>query len=152
LLKLKLTPVAISYEFDPCDIYKATELFTIKEQGSYTKTDIEDMNSIKVGIIGYKGRVNVAFCKEIELQENDTYATISKKIDNEIIENFHLMPTHIGAYELLYGKPNIDHGYTAKELAVAKKALLKRCNDISDGIKDLLISSYASPVVSKLKQ
>ena len=60
LLPLNIVPMVVSYEYDPCDIYKANELLTIKENGVYEKQPGEDYRSALKGITGHKGRVNIA--------------------------------------------------------------------------------------------
>ena len=52
---LNLTPVSISYEYDPCDQAKARELYIRATTGTYKKAPGEDDNSIAKGITGYKG-------------------------------------------------------------------------------------------------
>jgi len=59
--QLNIVPVAVSYEFDPCDQHKAQELFSKEKTGEYQKSEFEDIESIVSGIIGQKGHVHVAF-------------------------------------------------------------------------------------------
>ncbi|BBI61560.1 hypothetical protein HSBAA_28660 [Vreelandella sulfidaeris] len=61
IAELKLVPVSISYEYDPCDVQKAQELHDIDTQGSYAKEEFEDIRSIVAGITGSKGRVRLHF-------------------------------------------------------------------------------------------
>ena len=46
ILSLNLTPVSISYEYDPCDAAKARELFIRASTGTYSKAPGEDDASI----------------------------------------------------------------------------------------------------------
>src|SRR6056300_387891 len=50
--RLNIVPVSISYELDPCDAMKATELAAMAEQGEYKKGEFEDIQSIVRGITG----------------------------------------------------------------------------------------------------
>ncbi len=59
LEKVRLVPISISYELDPCDGLKAHELATIAAAGNYQKKPDEDLVSIGRGITGYKGRVHL---------------------------------------------------------------------------------------------
>lgn len=43
--QLNIVPVAISYEYDPCDILKAQELYTLECTGQYQKSENEDLHS-----------------------------------------------------------------------------------------------------------
>jgi hypothetical protein len=58
---LNIIPVAISYEFDPCDNLKAKELYQIGKNGSYVKPEGEDLTSLARGLGGFKGRVQLNF-------------------------------------------------------------------------------------------
>lgn len=48
--ELNIMPTSISYEYEPCDILKAVELF-IKKRQKYIKGKDEDLNSIITGIM-----------------------------------------------------------------------------------------------------
>jgi hypothetical protein len=65
--RLKVQPVSLSYEWDPCDGMKVRELL-IREQnnGEYEKAIGEDERSMKQGLFGWKGRIHVAFCNPVE--------------------------------------------------------------------------------------
>src|SRR5690606_22800550 len=68
LNSLHIVPVAISYEFDPCDALKADELYQKETTGTFQKTEQSDIHSIVTGLVGFKGHVHVAFGKEIVLE------------------------------------------------------------------------------------
>ena len=57
LQSLHLVPLSISYEWDPCDALKATELHQ-SGSGQYIKAPDEDFRSVVTGIIGEKGHVH----------------------------------------------------------------------------------------------
>ena len=54
--RMSITPVTVSYEYEPCDKLKAREL-ALSENAVYHKQPGEDFNSIKQGIFGQKGRL-----------------------------------------------------------------------------------------------
>lgn len=64
--RLKVQPVSLSYEWDPCDGMKVRELL-IRERnnGEYEKATGEDERSMKQGLFGWKGRIHVAFCNPV---------------------------------------------------------------------------------------
>jgi len=68
--RLKVQPVSLSYEWDPCDGMKVRELL-IREanDGQYDKASGEDERSMKQGLFGWKGRIHVAFCNPIAWEE-----------------------------------------------------------------------------------
>ena len=57
--ELKLMPVSISYEYDPCIIEKTKELYAAAQGEDYIKGEFEDLDSIQKGFLGYKGRVQM---------------------------------------------------------------------------------------------
>eukprot|EP00481_Brizalina_sp_1-RS-2013_P003264 TRINITY_DN8831_c0_g1_i1.p1 TRINITY_DN8831_c0_g1~~TRINITY_DN8831_c0_g1_i1.p1 ORF type:complete len:153 (-),score=15.14 TRINITY_DN8831_c0_g1_i1:63-521(-) len=88
---LKIVPVAISYENDPCDLAKAKELFEKAESGSYEKGEFEDIESIINGMIGFKGRVHISFGDVIE-DDIETPDELAKQNDNQIHSIYKLFP------------------------------------------------------------
>lgn len=100
LQQLRIVPVSISYEFDPCDISKAKELQQIELLGTYDKPDNEDMRSIVNGITGQKGRVHVHFGKVLQSGfENAKQA--AEHIDREILKGYQCYSTGRAAQQLL---------------------------------------------------
>jgi hypothetical protein len=58
---LKVVPVSISYEWDPCDALKVNELLHRETSGAYSKVPGEDELSMWTGLVGAKGRVHLEF-------------------------------------------------------------------------------------------
>ena len=54
---LNICPVSITYEFDPCDFLKATEMQYRRDDPTWRKSKRDDVISMQTGINGYKGRV-----------------------------------------------------------------------------------------------
>jgi len=75
---LRMTPLTISYEYDPCDIAKARELYIRETTGQYVKAAGEDDASIALGITGFKGRVHVHFGTPLAPVDDAKELTISK--------------------------------------------------------------------------
>ena len=101
---LRIVPVSISYEFDPCDLSKAKELHTTEVEGSYDKADSEDIRSIVDGIVGYKGNVHVAFGKILD-DEFDSAKAVAEQIDVQIKQNYKQFPSADAAVQLM-GRDN----------------------------------------------
>jgi 1-acyl-sn-glycerol-3-phosphate acyltransferase len=80
---LNVVPVAISYQNDPCDLDKATELDAVKRLGAYEKSEFEDIQTIVKGIVGNKRHVHVAFGEPVTLSQ-DTPDSMAAKIDSQI--------------------------------------------------------------------
>ena len=58
--QLSIMPASISYEFEPCDVLKAVELY-ISKRRKYVKSKDEDLNSILTGIMQFKGNIHIEF-------------------------------------------------------------------------------------------
>ena len=57
LKELNIVPLTISYEFDPCDYLKAQEFQQKRDNPAFKKSRQDDLDNMKTGIFGYKGRV-----------------------------------------------------------------------------------------------
>ena len=102
LSELHLVPVAISYEFDACDILKAEELHAIGD-GSFTKNEQTDIHSIVTGMIGFKGHVHVGFGSELGIN-SDEPEIIAELIDEKFLRNYRLSDANYIAAEMLLEK------------------------------------------------
>lgn len=73
--ELSITPVSVSYEYEPCDFLKTAELYISKFQ-KYIKGENEDLNSILTGIKQPKGRVHLAITDPITREESRTLVIV----------------------------------------------------------------------------
>lgn len=127
--QLNIVPVAISYEYDPLGIEKARELVMKQQDGSYAKSEFEDIHSIAQGIAGYKGRVHVAFGEPLQSDLADADA-VAQAIDAQISRLYRLFPSHYLALEALgelqdIALPDFDLRYRAafnQQLAACPEA------------------------------
>lgn len=133
---LRIVPVSISYENDPCDISKALELHQLETHGRYEKGEFEDIESIIQGIVGEKGRVHVAFGDVID-GEFDSPEALAEEIDRQIHENYRLYPIN----ELAAGQEDV-----AQEV---KERLSRKLSQLPEGAKSHLLASYANPLKNK---
>ncbi len=90
---VSIVPVSVSYEVDPCAIKKAHELSMIQQRGRYEKTPKEDLESMLLGIVGYKGRVHISLSAPLTNKTNDL-EDICGEIDKRIVSNLREFPTH----------------------------------------------------------
>lgn len=132
---LKIVPVSISYENDPCDIAKARELYEKATKGAYEKGEFEDIESIIQGIVGDKGRIHVAFGEVID-QGFETPEALAQEIDRQIHDHYKLYPINL----LAAGEHHDDITPEVKAVLANKLAELPK-----DAHKYLL-DSYANPV------
>ena len=144
--ELRIVPVVISYEFDPCDISKAKELVQAEQNGEYNKPDNEDMRSIVNGIVGNKGQVHIHFGKIIS-ENNASVEEVVSTIDNEILSGYKIYSTAEVAYQLLE-EPSGDHFSNPKGQADknAQAYLLARLHQLNGAEKTKLLQMYANPL------
>lgn len=64
LVNLHIVPLAISYEYDPCDFLKAQEYQLKRDDPNWKKGPYDDIISMRTGILGLKGKIHyhVAAC------------------------------------------------------------------------------------------
>lgn len=93
LAQVRLLPVTITYELDPCDLMKARELSSRASTGSYEKAKDEDLRSIALGLTGYKGRVHLHFGERV-IGAFDEVEDLAKAVDTAIARATQLFPIH----------------------------------------------------------
>nr|WP_235777322.1 hypothetical protein [Pseudomonas piscis] len=148
---LNLTPVSISYEYDPCDQAKARELYIRATTGSYTKAPGEDDVSIAKGITGYKGRVHVNFATPISEKFEDT-KQLAMEMDRQILGGYRLFPVHYLAYaqwsdaDPQLQVPSAAEVFPAQELAKAEQEWQRRLQECPPEHRPYLVLQYATPV------
>lgn len=148
---LNLTPVSISYEYDPCDHAKARELYIRATTGTYTKVPGEDDVSIALGITGYKGRVHVNFAPPITELFEDTKA-LATEMDRQILGGYRLFPVHYLAYaqwadaDATLDVPLAKDVFAAPELTKAQEEWQRRLDECPAEHRPYLIQQYATPV------
>jgi hypothetical protein len=148
---LNLTPVSISYEYDPCDHAKARELYIRATTGSYSKVPGEDDVSIALGITGYKGRVHVNFAPPITELFEDTKA-LAIEMDRQILGGYRLFPVHYLAYaqwadaDPALNVPLAKDVFAAPELAKAQEEWQRRLDECPEEHRPYLVLQYAMPV------
>lgn len=158
--KLKIVPVAISYEFDPTDVLKMPEILAKRMQEKYVKSANEDFNSIMKGAMGNKGRIHISAGEvltaedfaDIEASEtsvNEQLKAIASKIDRVIYDNYRLWPANYIAHDLLYNTDEHSENYTAKEKRQFERRLSRRI-DVKNALElNSYLLMYANPVINK---
>jgi len=142
IINMNILPVSISYEYDPLDIEKSRELFDKKNNGRHTKRFLEDISSMRKGIFGYKGRVNVAFGTQIT--QIDSKRGLAAEIDKQIITNYKIWPSNEVAYKIVKDiPPSSFEGGTIK--------FLDRREKVPFHLIDIFDEMYANPLINKMK-
>jgi len=147
---LHIVPVAISYEWDPCDGMKAHELRVKAETGSYEKPPNEDIQSIVTGITGAKGRVHVHCGPKLTDPPEDA-AGVAAWLDDEIQRGFRLFPTHLEAWRRRGG--TVPPELEAAAGGLSDEALQRfdaRLAALPEAERDFLLLQYANPVANHI--
>ncbi|WP_374710053.1 1-acyl-sn-glycerol-3-phosphate acyltransferase [Halomonas koreensis] len=143
IAELRLVPVSISYEYDPCDIQKARELYELDTRGNYEKSEFEDIRSIVAGITGDKGRVHLRFGTPLSA-DFDTPEAVAAEIDRQVLAGYHLFPSHHLALEALGDAPEL---VDLSEVTDADRARFQaRLAEVPAELRDWWLAQYANPV------
>ncbi|RCV86505.1 1-acyl-sn-glycerol-3-phosphate acyltransferase [Billgrantia montanilacus] len=149
IAELRVVPVSISYEYDPCDVQKARELQAIHSQGGYAKSEFEDIQSIVAGITGHKGRVQLRFGEPLEASF-DTPEAVAAEIDRQVVAGYQLFPSHYLALEALGDAPEL---LDMSEVSDVDRARFQaRLNDVPAELRSWWLAQYANPVRNKAGQ
>ena len=138
LKQVNLTPVSISYEYDPLDITKAIG-WEGWEDLSYEENNKRDLTELVKGIKESKGRVHLHFGKNIS-ESIENIENLAELIDREIITNYKLWPSnYISAHAL--GLIDTKKNFEGKE-----NLFLNRFKGIDRTTLDKALGMYASPI------
>ena len=165
LKQLHLVPLAISYEYDPCDYLKAAELQARRDNPSWQKGPMDDVTSMQTGIMGYKGYIHYqcADCIDSYLDtipadtpKTDLFRLIADHIDRQIFAGYRLYPNNYVALDLLHGdSAHADH-YTAEDKAHFEAYLKGQLDKIEmEGkddayLREQMLKMYANPAINQM--
>ena len=166
LQQLHIVPVAISYEYDPCDWLKAQEFQLKRDVEGWKKTKADDVLSMQTGIMGYKGHIHYHCAPCIDdflasLPEDtpkaDIFRIIAEHIDKGIHANYRLFPNNYIALDMIEGSNRMAEHYTPEDKATFEKYLAVQLGKITIPnkdeafLKECMLKMYANPAVNQLK-
>ena len=161
LKQLHLVPLAISYEYDPCDYLKAKEYQQKRDDADWKKGPTDDLVSMQTGIFGYKGHVHyhAAPCLDEyldsldpDMPKQDLYNKVAAHIDHEIHSNYRLYPGNYVALDLLENTTSHASEYTEEDKQKFMKYIEGQLAkiDLPDKdeayLKERILTMYANPV------
>jgi len=124
LMELNIFPVAISYEYDPCDFLKAKEFQMKRDNPEFVKSQRDDLLSMETGILNNKGRVHFTLTQPIndqlaaldkDMEKNELVAAIASIIDKEIYKHYRFYPCNYVAYDMLTGTKRFSGNYGPRD-------------------------------------
>ena len=156
---LNVVPVAISYQYEPCDFFKTRELYLSRNEAKYVKEKDEDLVSVLTGITQFKGNVHINICKPLQQEElqasaiekssNDFYKNTAHLIDHRIYSNYKLHDTNYIAHDLR-SKTNT---YAAHYTPQSKEQFIQHYNRVlekfdadKDIVGEIFLGIYANAV------
>lgn len=165
LREINIVPLTISYEFDPCDYLKAQEFQQKRDNPAFKKSRQDDLDNMKTGIFGYKGRVHYHCAAPIntwidelgDLPKTEFFAALSKRIDRELHANYRLFPCNYIALDELEGTKKYVQHYTEadkKRFEDYLKGQLEKVKIANPDVKFLrerMLTMYANPLRNYLK-
>lgn len=161
--KLKIVPVAISYEFDPTDVLKLPEILAKRMEQIYIKSANEDFKSILKGALGNKGRIHIAAGKPVSAKVleaiemgagsvNEQLQNITAHLDGRIHHNYKLWPANYIAFDLLNNSNMFEEEYTLKQKRQFERRLTRRV-DFKNALEvNSYLLMYANPVINQKNQ
>ena len=165
LRDLNIVPLTISYEYDPCDYLKAQEFQQKRDDPAFKKSRQDDLDNMKTGILGYKGRVvyrtaapiNTWLEEFAELPKTEYYKAVAERMDRDIHRGYELFPCNYIALDELNGNADNATHYTATDKRHFEQYLSDQLAKITLPNKDeaflreRILTMYANPVRNKLR-
>ena len=164
LRELNIVPLTISYEFDPCDYLKAQELQERRDIPGFKKSRQDDLDNMKTGIFGYKGRVHYHCASPVnqwldelsDLPKTEFYSMMAQRMDKDIHKGYQLFPCNYIALDDLNGTKAYAAHYTDADRQRFETYLSGQLAKISIPNKDeaflreCMLNMYANPLRNKL--
>ena len=165
LRDLNIVPLTISYEYDPCDYLKAQEFQQKRDNPAFKKSRQDDLDNMKTGIFGYKGRVvyrcaapiNTWIDELAALPKTEFYTALSTRIDLELHRNYELYPCNYIALDMLNGNREQASHYSEADVAEFEQYLTAQLAKVSlpdkddDFLTERMLTMYANPLRNYLE-
>ena len=165
LRDLNIVPLTISYEYDPCDYLKAQEFQQKRDNPAFKKSRQDDLDNMRTGIFGYKGRVvyrcappiNTWIDELASLPKTEFYTALSHRIDHELHRNYELYPCNYIALDMLNANREQAEHYSEADVAEFEQYLTAQLAKVNLPDKDeaflreRMLTMYANPLRNYLK-
>ena len=162
LKELNIVPLTISYEYDPCDYLKAQEFQQKRDNPAFKKSRQDDLDNMKTGIFGYKGRVCYSCARPVntwidelsDLPKAEFFKAVAERMDREIHRGYHLYPCNYIALDKLNGDQANSAHYTAadeqhfEQYLSGQLAKITLDNKDEAFLRERILTMYANPLIN----
>lgn len=165
LASLHITPLTISYEYDPCDYLKAQEFQQKRDNPGFKKSKQDDLDNMKTGILGYKGHIHYQVSEPIDREialldesvpRNVFLDQVAAIVDRHIFKGYKIYPGNRIALDMLRGDNAQSKYYTPKEKQKFERYLDGQLKKITipnpdwDYLRERILTMYANPLINQL--
>ncbi len=173
LRQLNIVPLAITYEYDPCDYLKAEEFQNKRDVPEFKKSQQDDLDNMRTGIFGPKGKIHYHAAPSIntwldtlpaDLPKSDYFRMVAEHIDQEIHRHYHLYPGNYVAADMLLDMregddthPHHEDHYTVEQrkqfvdYLYRKIGMVRLVHPDKDYLTERMLTMYANPVFNHEK-
>lgn len=165
--ELNISPLTISYEYDPCDYLKAKEFQQKRDNPDFKKQPGDDLLNMKTGVMGWKGKVCYCWSGTIDREideiasvtsvRNEQLGLLAEAIDRRIHLHYTIFANNMVAYDELFNYNRFASRYSADEKKRFDEYLDAQLAKIDIPSKDetflraKMLEMYANPLINKLR-
>ena len=168
LAELNIFPVSISYEYDPNDYLKTREYLLKHRDPAFKKSQHDDLFSMETGLMGYKGRVHIAFSSCIssliesisaDTDKQEVYRRVCHSIDCGIHGGYKIFPINYVSYDRAFDSDMYSDRYSSEEAAKVTAYIEGQLDKIDvpditvqerNFMRTYMYTMYANPLRNKL--
>ena len=166
LRDLNIVPLTISYEYDPCDYLKAQEFQQKRDNPAFKKSRQDDLDNMRTGIFGYKGRVvyraaapiNTWIDQLADLPKTAFFGALAARMDQEIHHGYELFPCNYIALDELNGSDEYRNTHYSdadkqrfEDYLTGQLAKIKLPGKDEDFLRERMLTMYANPLRNHMK-
>ncbi|WP_297058645.1 1-acyl-sn-glycerol-3-phosphate acyltransferase [uncultured Duncaniella sp.] len=168
LAELNIFPVSISYEYDPNDYLKTREYLLRHRDPDFKKSQHDDLFSMETGLLGYKGKVHIAFSSCIsslieslpaDTDKQEVYRRVCHCIDCGIHGGYKIYPINYVAYDRAFDSDMYSDRYSSEEADKVTSYIEGQLDKIDvpdvtvqerNFMRTYMYTMYANPLRNKL--
>ena len=156
--ELRILPMAISYEYDPCDSLKAYERY-LRAIGTYEKSKKDDFKSMMAGVTSQKGKMHISIGAPIKeeledlvkiVNKNERYRAFAELMDQRIRSLYQVHEIHYIAADLKTGGRTYSTHYTSEQKTAFEAYIHQQLSPLPGDqahLRSLFLDIYANPVI-----